>query len=115
MELSILVCNNSSKEEPGKETSQHCATLAVGILRKCILTDRLPKLEQVAMRDGGSGPQMIKYSCGPLLGEEQGSDRAEVRALVATLEESEETIEIITDNRYVRDTAQYLTAGGIVH
>eukprot|EP00972_Heterocapsa_arctica_P057730 8516501-Heterocapsa_arctica.AAC.1 len=30
--------------------------------------------------------------CGPLLGEEQGSDRAEVRAMVAALEKSEEAI-----------------------
>eukprot|EP00972_Heterocapsa_arctica_P057139 8431633-Heterocapsa_arctica.AAC.1 len=53
--------------------------------------------------------------CGPLLGEEQGSDRAEVRVLVAALGKSEEIIEVITDNQSVRDTSQYLAAGGMVH
>eukprot|EP00972_Heterocapsa_arctica_P104001 15327794-Heterocapsa_arctica.AAC.1 len=38
--------------------------------------------------------------CGPLLGEEQGSDRAEVRVLVAALDKYEETIEVITDNQH---------------
>eukprot|EP00972_Heterocapsa_arctica_P044228 6529848-Heterocapsa_arctica.AAC.1 len=46
---------------------------------------------------------------------EQGSDRAEVRALVAALEKAEESIEVITDDQYVRDTAQYLAAGGQIH
>eukprot|EP00972_Heterocapsa_arctica_P073749 10888239-Heterocapsa_arctica.AAC.1 len=46
---------------------------------------------------------------------EQGLDRAEVRALVAALSNTEEHIEVITDNQYVRDTAQYLAAGGTVH
>eukprot|EP00972_Heterocapsa_arctica_P002945 433816-Heterocapsa_arctica.AAC.1 len=49
------------------------------------------------------------HECGPLLGEEQGSDRAEVTALVAALEQLEDAIE------YVRDTAQCLAAGGLVH
>eukprot|EP00972_Heterocapsa_arctica_P105260 15509341-Heterocapsa_arctica.AAC.1 len=53
--------------------------------------------------------------CGPLLGKEQGSDRAEVRALVADLEKYDDVFEVITDNQYVRDTAQYLAAGGMVH
>eukprot|EP00972_Heterocapsa_arctica_P082987 12228669-Heterocapsa_arctica.AAC.1 len=53
--------------------------------------------------------------CGPFLGEKQGSDRAEVRALAAALEHSEDVIEVIADNQYVRDTAQYLAAGGMVH
>eukprot|EP00972_Heterocapsa_arctica_P010176 1493357-Heterocapsa_arctica.AAC.1 len=53
--------------------------------------------------------------CGPLLGEEQRSDRAEVRALVASLGKSENVIEVIMDNQYVRDAAQYLAAGGMVH
>eukprot|EP00972_Heterocapsa_arctica_P045903 6774735-Heterocapsa_arctica.AAC.1 len=52
---------------------------------------------------------------GPLKGEQQSSDNAEVRALVAALETSEQDIEVITDNQYVRDTAQYLAAGGTVH
>eukprot|EP00972_Heterocapsa_arctica_P041346 6099240-Heterocapsa_arctica.AAC.1 len=53
--------------------------------------------------------------CVPLLGEEQGSDKAEVRALVAALEKTEDVIEVITDNQYVRGTAQYLATGGMVH
>eukprot|EP00972_Heterocapsa_arctica_P029774 4386784-Heterocapsa_arctica.AAC.1 len=48
---------------------------------------------------------------GPLKGTTQSSDRAEVRALVAALEKTEGGIYIITDNRYVRDTAQYLETG----
>eukprot|EP00972_Heterocapsa_arctica_P034938 5143706-Heterocapsa_arctica.AAC.1 len=47
---------------------------------------------------------------GPLKGIMQSSDRAEVRALVAALEKSEGNIEIITDNQYVRDTAQYIAS-----
>eukprot|EP00972_Heterocapsa_arctica_P110833 16320978-Heterocapsa_arctica.AAC.1 len=43
---------------------------------------------------------------GPLKGISQSSDRAEVRALFAALEKAEEDIYIITDNQYVRDTAQ---------
>eukprot|EP00972_Heterocapsa_arctica_P048041 7084834-Heterocapsa_arctica.AAC.1 len=57
----------------------------------------------------------IFHENGPRLGEEQGSDRAEVRALVAALEKNKEIIEVITDNQYVRDTAQSLAAGGLVH
>eukprot|EP00972_Heterocapsa_arctica_P056815 8386754-Heterocapsa_arctica.AAC.1 len=49
---------------------------------------------------------------GPLKGENQSWDRAEVRSLVATLEKTESDIDIITDNQYVRDTAQYLETGG---
>eukprot|EP00972_Heterocapsa_arctica_P010509 1543339-Heterocapsa_arctica.AAC.1 len=49
---------------------------------------------------------------GPLKGKRQSSDRAEVRALVAALEKYENKIEVITDNQYVRDTAQYIAAGG---
>jgi ribonuclease HI len=52
---------------------------------------------------------------GPLLGKNQSSDRAEVRALVAALEKSTAGVHIITDNQYVRNTAQYLKAGGTVH
>eukprot|EP00972_Heterocapsa_arctica_P113499 16437399-Heterocapsa_arctica.AAC.1 len=52
---------------------------------------------------------------GPLKGKQQSSDRAEVRALVAALEKSENKIEVITGNQYVRDTAQYIAAGGTVH
>eukprot|EP00972_Heterocapsa_arctica_P019953 2943458-Heterocapsa_arctica.AAC.1 len=48
-----------------------------------------------------------------LKGREQSSDRAEVRALVAALEKPEEAIEVITDNQYVRDTAQYLATSGL--
>ncbi len=48
-------------------------------------------------------------------GKNQSSDRAEVRALVAALEQTESNIDIITDNQYVRDTAQYLETGGTVH
>eukprot|EP00972_Heterocapsa_arctica_P097015 14312686-Heterocapsa_arctica.AAC.1 len=48
---------------------------------------------------------------GPLKGHRQSSDRAEVRALVAALEKAEGNIEIIADNQYVRDTAQYIAAG----
>eukprot|EP00972_Heterocapsa_arctica_P042264 6230109-Heterocapsa_arctica.AAC.1 len=79
--------------------------------------DRLLRLEPAAIQDGVFGPQMIKCfnECGPLLGEEQGSDRAEVRALVAVLEKTEDAIQVITDNQYVRDTAQYLAARGMAH
>eukprot|EP00972_Heterocapsa_arctica_P021860 3215495-Heterocapsa_arctica.AAC.1 len=52
---------------------------------------------------------------GPLKGKHQSSDRAEVIALVAALEKTEGNIYIITDNKYVRDTAQYLETGGTVH
>ncbi len=52
---------------------------------------------------------------GPLKGKNQSSDRAEVRALVAALEKTEGPIEVITDNQYVRNTAQYLQSGGTVH
>eukprot|EP00972_Heterocapsa_arctica_P073074 10794148-Heterocapsa_arctica.AAC.1 len=51
----------------------------------------------------------------PLKGKHQSSDRAEVRALVAAIEKTEGNIDIITDNQYVRDTAQYLVTGGTVH
>eukprot|EP00972_Heterocapsa_arctica_P015314 2256240-Heterocapsa_arctica.AAC.1 len=45
----------------------------------------------------------------------QSSDRAEVRALVAALEKTEDEIYVITDNQYVRDTAQYIASGGNLH
>eukprot|EP00972_Heterocapsa_arctica_P024725 3646445-Heterocapsa_arctica.AAC.1 len=48
-----------------------------------------------------------------LKGKDQGSDRAEVRALVAALEKSIGKIEVITDNQYVRDTANGLLTGGL--
>eukprot|EP00972_Heterocapsa_arctica_P013785 2033827-Heterocapsa_arctica.AAC.1 len=51
---------------------------------------------------------------GALTGLDQGSDRAEVRALVAALEKSPSSIGVITDNQYVRDTANYIKAGGLV-
>eukprot|EP00972_Heterocapsa_arctica_P090391 13334007-Heterocapsa_arctica.AAC.1 len=51
---------------------------------------------------------------GPLKGKMQSSDRAEVRALVAALEKAENNIEVITDNQYVRGTAQYIAAGGML-
>ena len=38
-----------------------------------------------------------------------------MRALVAALEKTEGQIEVITDNQYVRNTAQYLASGGTVH
>eukprot|EP00972_Heterocapsa_arctica_P071829 10610149-Heterocapsa_arctica.AAC.1 len=50
-----------------------------------------------------------------LKGKDQRSDRAEVRALVAALEKSIGKIEVITDNQYVRDTANGLLTGGLVH
>eukprot|EP00972_Heterocapsa_arctica_P096465 14231700-Heterocapsa_arctica.AAC.1 len=50
--------------------------------------------------------------CVPLLGKEQGSDMAEVRALAAVLAKSEDVIEVTTDNQYVRDTAQHLLLEG---
>eukprot|EP00972_Heterocapsa_arctica_P077159 11379998-Heterocapsa_arctica.AAC.1 len=52
---------------------------------------------------------------GLLKGKYQGSDRAEVRALLAAFEKSTGRIEVITDNQYVRDTAIHLLSGGIVH
>eukprot|EP00972_Heterocapsa_arctica_P045713 6745251-Heterocapsa_arctica.AAC.1 len=51
----------------------------------------------------------------PLKGKDQGSDRAEVRALLVALEKYTGRIEVITDNLYVRDTAINLLSGGIVH
>eukprot|EP00972_Heterocapsa_arctica_P114830 16444577-Heterocapsa_arctica.AAC.1 len=51
---------------------------------------------------------------GALKGKDQGSDRAEVRALIAALEKSIGRIEVITDNQYVRDTAKDLLTGGTV-
>eukprot|EP00972_Heterocapsa_arctica_P102009 15030499-Heterocapsa_arctica.AAC.1 len=47
-----------------------------------------------------SPDQMSFNEHGPLKGNNQSSDRAEVRALVAALEKqaTEETIEVITDN-----------------
>eukprot|EP00972_Heterocapsa_arctica_P114554 16442981-Heterocapsa_arctica.AAC.1 len=56
----------------------------------------------------------FKDNCA-LKGKDQGSDRAEVRALLAALEKSTGRIEVITDNMYVRDTAIELLTGGIVH
>eukprot|EP00972_Heterocapsa_arctica_P095470 14080383-Heterocapsa_arctica.AAC.1 len=50
-----------------------------------------------------------------LKGKVQGSDRAEVRALLAALEKRIGKIEVITDNQYVRDTANGLLAGATVH
>eukprot|EP00972_Heterocapsa_arctica_P032927 4844407-Heterocapsa_arctica.AAC.1 len=52
---------------------------------------------------------------GPLRGKDQGSDRAEVRALLAALEKTIGRIEVITDNMYVRDTTNGLLTGGQVH
>eukprot|EP00972_Heterocapsa_arctica_P048939 7210094-Heterocapsa_arctica.AAC.1 len=52
---------------------------------------------------------------GPLKGNNQSSDKAEVRALVAALEKTEGVIDVITDNQYVRNTAQYFESGGVVH
>eukprot|EP00972_Heterocapsa_arctica_P020536 3028343-Heterocapsa_arctica.AAC.1 len=52
---------------------------------------------------------------GALKGKDEGSDRAEVRALLAALEQSTRRIEVITDNQYVRDTTNGLLTGGIVH
>eukprot|EP00972_Heterocapsa_arctica_P039389 5800334-Heterocapsa_arctica.AAC.1 len=51
---------------------------------------------------------------GALRSRDQGSDRAEVRALVAALEKSIGGIEAITDTQYVRDTANYLLTGEVV-
>eukprot|EP00972_Heterocapsa_arctica_P102349 15079561-Heterocapsa_arctica.AAC.1 len=48
-------------------------------------------------------------------GRDQGPDRAEVRALVAALEQLIGGIEVITDHQYVRDTANYLLTGGMFH
>eukprot|EP00972_Heterocapsa_arctica_P093286 13761581-Heterocapsa_arctica.AAC.1 len=52
---------------------------------------------------------------GPLTGRDQGSDRAEVMALVAALVKLIGGIAVITDNQYVRDTAKYLLSGGVAH
>eukprot|EP00972_Heterocapsa_arctica_P002354 341499-Heterocapsa_arctica.AAC.1 len=52
---------------------------------------------------------------GPLKGKNQSSDRAEVRALVAALEKTEGAIDVVTDNQYVRNTAQSIESGGVVH
>eukprot|EP00972_Heterocapsa_arctica_P045996 6786658-Heterocapsa_arctica.AAC.1 len=49
---------------------------------------------------------------GPLKGTNQSSDTAEVIALVAALEKTEGDIDILMDNQYVMDTAQYLETGG---
>eukprot|EP00972_Heterocapsa_arctica_P102648 15128946-Heterocapsa_arctica.AAC.1 len=52
---------------------------------------------------------------GPLTNKKQSSDRVEVRALVVALEKAEGAIDVITDNQYIRDTAQYIETGGNVH
>eukprot|EP00972_Heterocapsa_arctica_P088404 13034737-Heterocapsa_arctica.AAC.1 len=52
---------------------------------------------------------------GPRKGKDQGSDRAEVRALLAAFEKAIGQIEDITDNQYVRDTTNYLISGGTAH
>eukprot|EP00972_Heterocapsa_arctica_P004887 723370-Heterocapsa_arctica.AAC.1 len=52
---------------------------------------------------------------GALKRKDQGSDRAEVRALFAALEKAIGRIEVITDNQYVTDTTNALLTGGIVH
>eukprot|EP00972_Heterocapsa_arctica_P021602 3177531-Heterocapsa_arctica.AAC.1 len=62
--------------------------------------DRPPKLVLVQMQDGECGHQTnanFKENGAPI-GRDQGSDRAEVRALVAALEQSIGGIEVITDN-----------------
>eukprot|EP00972_Heterocapsa_arctica_P058447 8622617-Heterocapsa_arctica.AAC.1 len=49
-----------------------------------------------------------------LKGKDQGSDKAEVRALLAALEKKNPgKIEVINDNQYVRDTANGLLTGGM--
>eukprot|EP00972_Heterocapsa_arctica_P008906 1307019-Heterocapsa_arctica.AAC.1 len=48
---------------------------------------------------------------GPLKGKSQGSDRVEVRVLLAALEKSRGTIEVTIDNQYVRDTTNYFLSG----
>eukprot|EP00972_Heterocapsa_arctica_P042511 6265705-Heterocapsa_arctica.AAC.1 len=89
---------------------------ALTIPTRYILMVLLLKLEQVHMRGGVFGPQTTQHfkEHGPLTGRDQGSDRAEVIALVAALEKTTSCIEVITDNQYVRDTAKYLLAGGHV-
>eukprot|EP00972_Heterocapsa_arctica_P113904 16439702-Heterocapsa_arctica.AAC.2 len=52
---------------------------------------------------------------GALKGRYQGSDTAEVRALVSALGKSIGGIEVITDSQSVRDTANYIITGGVVH
>ena len=49
---------------------------------------------------------------GPLVGRRQSSDRAEVRALVAAVESAEEVVDVVTDNMYVKDTAELIKMGG---
>ena len=48
----------------------------------------------------------------PLVGRRQSSDRAEVRALVAAVESAEDTVDVVTDNMYVKDTAEIIKMGG---
>eukprot|EP00972_Heterocapsa_arctica_P056235 8296507-Heterocapsa_arctica.AAC.1 len=76
--------------------------------------DHPTKLGPATIQDGDWSPDDQSFNeNGPLKGIIQSSDRAEVRALVAALDKSEEEIEIITDNQYsnVRDTAQSIAAG----
>eukprot|EP00972_Heterocapsa_arctica_P046309 6831607-Heterocapsa_arctica.AAC.1 len=81
--------------------------------RQSSLTDHLTTSETVTTQDGGiwSPDERSFNKNGPLKGANQSSDRAEVRALVAALEKAEEYINVITDNQYVRDTAQYIATG----
>ena len=48
----------------------------------------------------------------PLVGRRQSSDRAEVRALVAAVESASDTVDVVTDNMYVKDTAEIIKMGG---
>eukprot|EP00972_Heterocapsa_arctica_P053790 7922799-Heterocapsa_arctica.AAC.1 len=79
--------------------------------------DRRQKLELAHMQVWGmwSPDNPTFKGNGAFKGRDQGSDRAEVRALVAALEKSIGGIEVITDNQYVRDTANDLLTGGVVH
>eukprot|EP00972_Heterocapsa_arctica_P098718 14567871-Heterocapsa_arctica.AAC.1 len=72
--------------------------------------DRPPKIGPSAYAGWGTwSPDNATFKeGGALIGGDQGSDRAEVRALVAALEQSIGGIEVITDNQYVRDEANDL-------
>eukprot|EP00972_Heterocapsa_arctica_P091574 13508797-Heterocapsa_arctica.AAC.1 len=77
--------------------------------------DRPQKLELAVMLDGGSGPQMITFQMNVVFFWERSKDliRRRSELWLLPLNKSEDVIEVIIDNQYVRDTAQYLAAGGL--
>eukprot|EP00972_Heterocapsa_arctica_P061444 9061885-Heterocapsa_arctica.AAC.1 len=95
----------------GTDNSQACTEHAM----KVYIDGSATKIRASAYAGWGMwSPDNEMLQKAALIGRDLGSDRAEVRALVAALGKYIGGIEIITDNQYVRDTADYLLSGGIV-